>query len=332
MNTSNFDPRHFRQALGCFTTGVTIVTTRGADGQDYGLTANSFSSVSIDPPMVLWSINRTSSSASAFTDGAYFAVHILATDQEPLSNRFARSGGDKFAELEVQRGPADIPLLAGCAARFQCRTTYQYEGGDHIILVGEVLAFDRFDKPPLVFHGGSYRRLLPATAADTPSVTYGESWLGFLLGRAYYQLQLPIRELLKTMGVQDQDFELLGILSFSEGRTLDELRRVFEFTGKALSDAQLQAWQEKDLLTLQDQRVLFTDRGRQLAIQWLACAKAAEIGALETLTGDQAQQLKQLIGGVIQRTGAELPAHWRKENLWQDNNLWQQPAMTPAAS
>ncbi|WP_256669174.1 flavin reductase family protein [Pseudomonas sp. C2B4] len=324
MNTTPFDPKQFRQALGAFTTGVTIVTTRGPDGQDYGLTANSFNSVSIDPPMVLWSINKDSSSAHAFTEGSHFAVHILATDQESLSNRFAKSGADKFSGLDLQRGPCEIPLLEGCSARFQCKTTYQYEGGDHIILVGEVLAFDRFDGAPLVFHSGGYRRLLTTTAQDQESANYGENWLGFLLGRAYYQLQIPIRQQLKAMGMQDQDFELLGILSFSEGRTLDELFQVFEFTGKVLSEDQLAVWLQKDLLTLEDHRVLFTDKGRQLAIQWLAFAKAAEMAALEALSFDEAQQLKLLIGRVIQHTGAELPVHWRKENIWQDNNLWQQ--------
>lgn len=331
MNTSPFDPKQFRQALGAFTTGVTIVTTRGPEGQDYGLTANSFNSVSIDPPMVLWSINKDSSSARAFTEGSHFAVHILATDQEPLSNRFAKSGADKFADLDLQRGPSEIPLLDGCSARFQCKTTYQYEGGDHIILVGEVLAFDRFDKAPLVFHSGGYRRLVPPAPRGQESVIYGENWLGFLLGRAYYQLQLPIREQLKAMGMQDSDFELLGILSFSEGRPLDELRQLFEFTGKTLAPEQLAAWLHNDLLTLDEGRVLFTDKGRQLAIQWLAFAKAAEMSALEALSYDEAQQLKLLLGRVIQHTGAELPAHWRKENIWQDNNLWQQTDAIPAA-
>jgi len=331
MNSNPFDPKQFRQALGAFTTGVTIVTTRGADGLDYGLTANSFNSVSIDPPMVLWSINKDSSSAQAFTQGSHFAVHILATDQEPLSNRFAKSSADKFSGLDLQRGPSDVPLLDGCSARFQCKTTYQYEGGDHIILVGKVLAFDRFDKAPLVFHSGGYRRLLPAAAQGQQAVSYGENWLGFLLGRAYYQLQVPIRQQLRAMGMQDQDFELLGILSFSEGRTLDELYQLFEFTGKVLAEEQLALWLQKQLLTLEDHRVLFTAKGRQLAIQWLAYAKAAEMTALEALSFDEAQQLKLLLGRVIQHTGAELPAHWRKENIWQDNNLWQQPDATASA-
>ncbi len=329
MNNTNFDPRQFRQALGAFTTGVTIVTTRGADGQDYGLTANSFNSVSIDPPMVLWSLNKDSTSAHAFTASEYFAVHILATDQEHLSNLFAKRGVDKFTGLTTGRGPDGIPLLEGCSARFQCRTTYQYEGGDHVILVGEVLAFDRFDTPPLVFHGGGYRRLmLPAPAVDNS--VYGENWLGFLLGRAYYQMQLPIRQQLKTMGMSDLDFELLGMLSFGEGKTLTQLRRLFEFVGKHLPREHLDLWVDKGLLTLEasdeeSERIYFTESGRQLTIQWLAFAKAAEMSALESLDYEEAQQLKLLIGRVIQHTGETLPEHWRKENIWQDNNLWQQP-------
>lgn len=326
MTDSSFDPRQFRQALGAFTTGVTIVTTCGPDGNDYGMTANSFNSVSMDPPMVLWSINKESSSAPAFTESGYFAVHVLATDQEALSNQFARSGADKFMGLTPERGPGNIPLLSGCSARFQCKTTYQYEGGDHTILVGEVLALDRFDKSPLVFHGGGYRSLVPP-AAKMDSGIDGDNWLGFLLGRAYYQLQLPIRQQLNEMGMQDSDFELLGILSFSEGRTQEELSGLFEFTGKKLENEQLALWVENGLLMVQHKRVYFTARGRQLAIQWLSYAKAAEMDALGALSYDEAQQLKLLIGRVIKSTEDQLPPHWRKENIWQENNIWQQGKM-----
>ncbi|WP_240201629.1 flavin reductase family protein [Pseudomonas sp. PDNC002] len=331
MPISTIDPKQFRQALGAFTTGVTIVTTCGPDGLDYGLTANSFNSVSIDPPMVLWSINKDSSSASAFTQSSHFAVHILATDQEPLSNRFARSGTDKFVDLELQRGVKHVPLLDGCSARFQCKTAYQYEGGDHIILVGEVLAFDRFDKAPLVFQSGGYRRLVPPAPREEASVNYGENWLGFLLGRAYYQLQLPIRQHLRAQGMLEGDFELLGFLTFSEGRLLDELRALVEFTGKALDEERLESWLQEGLLCLQEGRVMFTDKGRQLAIQWLAQAKSAEIRALEALSLDESQQLKSLIERVIRQTGSELPPHWRKENIWRDNNLWQQTSAAQSA-
>ena len=323
MAMSNLDPKQFRQALGAFTTGVTIVTTCGPDGKDYGLTANSFNSVSMNPPMVLWSINRDASSAPAFTGSGHFAVHILATDQESLSNSFARSGADKFAGLSLERGPGNIPLLSGCSARFQCKTSYQYEGGDHIILVGEVLAFDRYDSAPLVFHGGGYRSLQPA-AAELSKGIYGDNWLGFLLGRAYYQLQLPIRQQLTDMGMRDSDFELLAILSFSEGRSPEALSALFEFAGKKMDEEQLRVWVDRGLLTLENDRVQFTVDGRHLAIQWLSYAKAAEMDALEALSYDEAQQLKLLLGRVIQRTGADLPAHWRKENIWENNNIWRQ--------
>src|SRR5579885_1464286 len=154
--SSAFDPREFRSALGAFATGVTVVTTRGANGEAVGLTANSFNSVSLDPPLVLWSLARSARSLPVFSQAPHWAVHILAADQEALSNRFAARGEDKFAGLETDTSAQNVPLLRGCAARFLCRTAFQYEGGDHIIFVGEVIEFDRSDSPPLVFHGGRY--------------------------------------------------------------------------------------------------------------------------------------------------------------------------------
>src|SRR5689334_23755866 len=117
---ASFDKRRFRDALGAFATGVTIVTTRGPNGADIGLTANSFNSVSLDPPMVLWSLARASFSLPAFQANPWFAVHVLAADQDGLSHRFATRGVDKFAGLELERGQGEVPLLPGCSARFQC--------------------------------------------------------------------------------------------------------------------------------------------------------------------------------------------------------------------
>ncbi len=155
-----FDSRQFRQALGAFATGVTIVTTRDRDGNDVGLTVNSFNSVSLEPPLVLWSLARSSVQLlAAFSDAEYFAVHVLAADQEALSNLFASRGVDKFAGLDVQRGVGDVPLLAGCAASFQCRTVHRYAGGDHDIFLGEVIAFENAECAPLLFHAGRYAGL-----------------------------------------------------------------------------------------------------------------------------------------------------------------------------
>lgn len=155
-NPQPHDTSRLRKALGSFATGVTIITTRDQAGSDIGLTVNSFNSVSLDPPLVLWSLARSAHSLPAFMHAGHFAVHVLAEDQESLSNRFAQRGAEKFMGIRLQRGLDGLPLLEGCAARFECRTMHRYEGGDHLILVGEVLRFSHEARAPLVFQGGAY--------------------------------------------------------------------------------------------------------------------------------------------------------------------------------
>ena len=166
--------RRFRSALGAFATGVTIVTTRDGTGADVGLTANSFNSVSLDPPLVLWSLARSARSLPAFLAASHFAVHVLAADQEELSMRFAARGSEKFAGLNLERGAGHIPLLRGCAARFQCRTAFRHEAGDHMIFVGEVEEFDRSDRSELLFHRGRYSLAVPKASSPVPPPEFWE--------------------------------------------------------------------------------------------------------------------------------------------------------------
>ena len=161
-----FDPQAFRDALGSFVTGVTIVTARDEAGRPYGLTANSFNSVSLDPPMVLWSLSLRSGSLPVFRDADNWAVHVLAADQQAMSDRFARPGDGKFAGVEDVDGPEGAPLLAGYAARFGCRARFEYEGGDHAIFLGEVVDFDRREADPLIYHGGRYGRVMRAPTGE----------------------------------------------------------------------------------------------------------------------------------------------------------------------
>ncbi|MCK9505089.1 MAG: flavin reductase family protein [Porticoccaceae bacterium] len=158
-STHNVDPKAFRQALGAFATGVTVITTRAADGSDAGITASSFNSVSLDPPLILWSQGKDSDSFSIFRDAEYFAVHVLAENQRDISDRFAFGEGDKFNGLKIERGIGGVALLDGSAARFVCRSAARYEGGDHVIIVGEVLEFEAWSLPPLIFCGGRYAAL-----------------------------------------------------------------------------------------------------------------------------------------------------------------------------
>lgn len=153
------DPLEFRNVLGSFPTGVTVVTTRDEAGNLYGVTASSFNSVSLDPPLILWSIGKASSSYQAMINASHWNVHVLAEDQEVVSATFAKSGNEKFASVDYTEGLHGAPVIAGCAALMQCQIEHQYEGGDHVILVGRVLDFTDFGKPSLVFSRGRYARL-----------------------------------------------------------------------------------------------------------------------------------------------------------------------------
>jgi len=152
-------PQALRGALGRFATGVTLITCRGADGAPVGLTANSFTSLSLDPPLVLWSLRRASASLPAFSAAPHFAVNVLAETQVDLSRRFASPQPDKFAEGAWGQGVGGVPVLAGCAAVFECETHAMHTVGDHTLFIGRVLACSESAVPPLVYQGGHYHLL-----------------------------------------------------------------------------------------------------------------------------------------------------------------------------
>ncbi|MBA2960620.1 MULTISPECIES: flavin reductase family protein [Ramlibacter] len=157
-----FSSQEFRSALGMFATGVTIVTAVTAEGQPIGLTASSFNSVSLDPPLVLWSLARAAGSLQAFSTGSHYAINILAADQKALAERFAVKGGDRWGGVDYTGGAGDAPLLAGAAATFECFNRSRYEEGDHVIFVGEVERCSwRTGAMPLLFHGGRFYTELP---------------------------------------------------------------------------------------------------------------------------------------------------------------------------
>lgn len=153
----SFSQTEFRAALGMFATGVTIVTARAANGRLVGLTANSFNSVSLNPPLVLWSLARAAASMAVFSAGSHYAINVLAADQLELARRFAARGVDRWASVDHVEGSAGAPLLAGAAASFECFNRSRYEEGDHVIFVGEVeRCAHRADASPLLFHGGRF--------------------------------------------------------------------------------------------------------------------------------------------------------------------------------
>jgi len=147
--------RDLRQCLGKFATGVAVVTCHGTGGP-CGITANSLSSVSLEPPLLLWNIAKVSNSLQAYLDAEYFAINILSAEQQALSHHFAQSDHTLFHNIDFELNANDVPLLPGTVACFECRTQQIHDCGDHYIIVGAVQSFRSDDGDPLLFFGGKY--------------------------------------------------------------------------------------------------------------------------------------------------------------------------------
>lgn len=170
---STFDKRQLRNVLGSFVTGVTVVTTRDAEGKLHGLTANSFSSVSLDPPLVLWSQATSAGSHPAFRDAERFTINILAENQYGLANHFATRSPDKFSGIDHDLGVDGLPLLRDCSAWLECKVVSRFPGGDHVIFVGSVENIRQSASRPLVFGGGQYLVADPHDLGHAPQGTAG---------------------------------------------------------------------------------------------------------------------------------------------------------------
>lgn len=282
------DPMALRNAMGCFTTGVTVVTTNN-DGVDAGVTVNSFNSVSLDPPMVLWSLAKSAGSFQTYHTAEHFAVHILAADQEPLSQRFATRGIDKFAEVDFHRGVGDVPILDGCSAVFHCKTVYRYEGGDHEIYVGQVEKLEHFDRKALVFHGGKYALAVPkkkpeAVVDDVRSRGFSANSLTYLMGLVYFQLMKRASAELKKRGITETEMAVLNILAIEDTRSAAEIDSLVQVSGYRVDDVVLRDMAEKKLIALIEGddilRATLLDAGRELQLEQLAFIQALEDDAL----------------------------------------------------
>jgi 3-hydroxy-9,10-secoandrosta-1,3,5(10)-triene-9,17-dione monooxygenase reductase component len=153
------DPATYRGVMGSFATGVTVITLGSANGFRLGVTASSFNTVSLDPPLILWSLALKAPSLAAFRSHDLFAVSVLANDQKDIALQFARPADDKFAGIDIIEGVNGLPLIKGALAHIECRTVARYAGGDHEIMLGQVVSLRRDDYAPLVFQGGKFHGL-----------------------------------------------------------------------------------------------------------------------------------------------------------------------------
>ncbi len=321
MTQASFDPQAFRAPLGTFTPGVTIITIPAADGSPVGITANSFNSVSLNPPLVLWSLAKTAKSLPAFEAGLHWNVHVLSASQEALSGRFAAQGTDKFSGLELELGVSQAPLIQGCTARFQCRTAFRYDGGDHVIFVGEVLAYDRSDEPPLVYQAGQYaiaarkpRQEVRLGATPPPECSYTEDLLGYLLGRSHYQMLFALRRLLASHALDEPAFFILSTLSVRDRLTLEELNAIIGYTGFTVTPSQLASLEAQRYIAREEDgealRFVLTADGREASLRQIAHAKAVEEDLVDKLGVGDVMALKLLLKRLIASTDPGLPDLW----------------------
>lgn len=314
------DTRAFRNALGQFATGVTIITARGASGEEVGATVSSFNSVSLDPPMVLWSLDKRAYSRAAFESSTHFAVHVLTLEQRELAERFARRGVDKFAEMQCKPGLGQVPLLPECAACFECVTRHMYDGGDHIIFVGEVERFEHVAGAPLLFHSGAFaqtRKLVreapPAAIVDETTGRFGSDFICYLLTRAHFQVYGPLAKEFERAGVTETEYFVLSMLCIAEQLPFSALASMLEHTGHAPTREDITRMAAKGFVTLSDTTdpvVSISEEGRRVYVLLLAVDGQIARGALAGFSPHEIAEFADYLKRVINNTSAGSPDVW----------------------
>jgi flavin reductase (DIM6/NTAB) family NADH-FMN oxidoreductase RutF/DNA-binding MarR family transcriptional regulator len=301
------DRRGFRQCLGQFATGVTVMTAE-TGGHRAGVTANSFSSVSLDPPLILWSISKTSRSFQAFAEARHFAVNILGQDQIRLSQIFSSSEADKFAEVEWSIGRHGSPVLDGVTALLECEREAVYEGGDHLIIVGRVLRFATFEGEPLIFAQGKYGvaeshpslRSLPEAAGEATSDAAEESLMS-LLFRTYHYVSLNFEDHRRAEGLTQAQARVLAALYDAAGQTTDDLARTI-YLGKRDTEDAVADLAERSFVTISPKRTIsLSSGGRKRREAMLARATEFEEEQLAGLTREEIVKAKKFLSRLISR-------------------------------
>ncbi|NNE56680.1 MAG: flavin reductase [Hellea sp.] len=307
----------FRNALGQFATGVTIVTTMDGEQKPVGVTASSFNSVSLDPPLILWSLAKTAHSMPAYQKSGGFNVHVLASHQDSLSNQFARPSDDKFVGVEWGPCADGFPLLPEYAALFRCKTSFQYEGGDHIIFVGEVIDFERNELPPLLFHSGRYADTkvkdldIPTDpGVDLADASFTENFLLYLISRAHFQTSNPVRQAAQDIGLSETEYFCISILTMNGELYQQEVISRLEHTGH-IPDADIFARLErKALIKRSGDKVAIAEQGRNIFVEFLSLSKSLDEQIKKHFTPEEVASATKFLQKIIDITGTDIPELW----------------------
>ncbi len=307
------DAATLRRALGQFPTGVTIVTAaRGADL--LGMTANSFSSVSLDPPLVQWSVAKSAPSHDAFVAAEAFAIHFLGADHRELALRFGSRNAEKFTGIRHAEGITGAPLLTELAPIFECRTWARYPGGDHTILVGEVVRLVTRPHDPLLFHSGVLRGIDQPSTQRRPVPTpegFVPNYLAYLLARASVVVSGEFHARLKDWKLSVPEWRVLACLMDVEGLSVGELATMALMKQPRLTKV-LDRMEAEGLVerrgTASDCRrtpIHLTPKGRATVKPVLRAARAHEAALLKKFSDEERAVIKSaldlLISGSAQR-------------------------------
>jgi 4-hydroxyphenylacetate 3-hydroxylase, reductase component len=302
----DIDVRSFRRALGNFATGVTVVTAQNTLGQKVGVTANSFNSVSLDPPLVLWSLAKESRSLSVFESASHFAVNILASDQIELSNHFSQNQKDKFAAVSWEAGIGECPLLPDCAGRFQCESYQRIDAGDHWIFLGKVVAFDDYGGAPLCYHQGSYSIVSAHPGMDKKAGQISPAGMPrgrlrdnvyFLMLRAlnvYQSAYLPKQE---ALGTSISEARAIILLSDSPELFADGIPQFANAPQSEVIEI-LENLSDRGWLVQAGNGYALTDKGQLKAAQLWALADTQEDTIFKGLSDQEMAQYKQILRNV----------------------------------
>lgn len=303
---TDLDLLSLRRVFGKFSTGVTIVTA-DANGRPVGMTCNSFASLSLEPPLLLWSLRKASSSYNEFANAEFFAVNILASDQIELSGKFAKSGTDKFAGVSFERGHGDSPLLPGTTANFECQVETTHDGGDHLIVIGRIIRFSQSERPPLVFSDGRYVDTIERQAAKVPANNAMEAatgdplhqYVSVLLLRAFHRVLDHLAEARQEIGVTVNESRLLTVASAYPNRTLESLMPYAYMAASAMEDA-LRTLQLRGYLSAdQDGRIAVTETGLAKVQSYNAKFAALEAHLFRKLSGEQVEFFRGVLMDIM---------------------------------
>jgi len=300
------DLRSFRQALGQFATGVTVVAGAGEAGP-FAVTANSFQSVSLEPPLVLWSLRRQSSKMVSFLEAGRFAVNVLAAGQTELAGHFARSGADRFAGCDWAPGLGGAPLLAGVAAHFECVKVAEHDGGDHVVFIGRVERYACFDRSGLVFAQGRYALAIshPGRPADLQLAGHPrDDFFLPLLARAYAYLADAFSEHHGAEGVDTAQARVLAFLAIGSGASAEAIAARTFLGENTVQDALAKLAAGDYVAPRPPGALAITEKGLDLLRRIVARAHAFEAEKLADLPAEDVATTRRVLRALAARGGA----------------------------